>query len=182
MGILTGHKVFAFRFTFPPSKDFIITVWQIRSAHTKTHVESPVLMLVRTRCDTGHFAPAYSNQLNFMQHDPGTKFCLRKSDDVTRGTCPRIMSLSGRQPFTWHLETKLWPRATFDSLKNIDTLSSLLAENLHITNLRVICTHTVMANLSLYYHIVYLIGIIFFSLPLRISGKLLVYQCFDSFE
>lgn len=29
-----------------------------------------------------------------------------------------------------------------------------------------------MANLSLYYHIVYLIGIIFFSLPLRISGNI----------
>ena len=145
----------------------------------------PVAELVHARWDR-HFSPAFlvtnSNQLNFMQHDPGTTFCLRKTEDVMRGTCLRTISCTAQQPFIGYLETKLWPHATFDTPKNIDILSSLLAENLHKTNLTVICTHMIMAKLSLHYDVVYLIVIILFSLPLRISGKLLVNHCFDSFE
>lgn len=84
---------------------------------------------------------------------------------------PAIFPLVGASLSSDSLETRLWPRATFDTPENIDTLSLLLAENLHITNFRVICTHTIMVKQSLYYDAVYLIGIIFFSLPVIISGK-----------
>lgn len=181
MGILTEHWLFVF-LPIPTIKRFYYHPCNNSSQHALG------CMLQQSwcaHCCDRHIPPAFItvtslNQLNFMLHDPGTTSCLRKNEDVMRGTS--LCIISARQPLIGFLETKLWPRATFDTTKNIDILSTLLAENLHKTNLPVICTHTIMARLSPHYDVVYLIVIIFISLPLRISGKLFVNQCFDSFE